>query len=350
MYLSVKIKTARESLPIYCRNGDEDFGMTESRARSKAFAPATVANVACGFDVLGLALEAPGDTVTADLVDEPGIAIAAIEGDFGRLSREPEKNTAAVAARSLLRSHARAASPGVRIEIQKGLPLASGMGSSAASAVAAAVAVADLLRLGLGPTEVLNAALEAERAVAGSGHADNAAACLYGGFVLVRSTDPLDVIRLPVPPGLSVALLRPHLEISTRDSRLLLGDAIRLENAVRQWAHLGGLVAGLYSEDLDLVSRSLSDFVAEPLRSRRVPGFSAVKRAALDTGALGSSLSGSGPSIFALCRDRDTAAAVAKSMGEAFAAATDLEADLYVSAVSPRGARVLREKEASCAT
>jgi homoserine kinase len=324
--------------------------MTESRSRSKAFAPATVANVACGFDVLGLALEAPGDTVTAELVDESGITIAAIEGDDGRLSRDPDLNTAAVAAASLLRNHARLDSVGLRIEIDKGLPLASGMGSSAASAVAAAVAVNHLLQLELDHPEVLRAAVEAERVVAGSGHPDNSAACLYGGFVLVRSADPLDVIRLPVPPGLSVALLRPHLELSTRDSRMLLGTSVRLEDAVRQWANLGGLVAGLYSEDLELVSRSLSDFVAEPIRSRHVPGFSAVKRAALEAGALGSSLSGSGPSIFALCRDRDAAASVATSMAAAFAEASDLEADVYVSAVSPRGARVLREQEATCAT
>jgi homoserine kinase len=131
---------------------------------------------------------------------------------------------------------------------------------------------------------------------------------------------------------------------------MLLGTSVRLEDAVRQWANLGGLVAGLYSEDLELVSRSLSDFVAEPIRSRHVPGFSAVKRAALEAGALGSSLSGSGPSIFALCRDRDAAASVATSMAAAFAEASDLEADVYVSAVSPRGARVLREQEATCAT
>jgi homoserine kinase len=324
--------------------------MTPSRPRSTAFAPATVANVACGFDVLGLALEQPGDTVTVELADEPGLVITEIAGDGGRLSREPEKNTATVAARKILDRDPRRASLGIRLGLRKGLPLASGMGSSAASAVAAALAVSDLLRLPLGYAELLAAALEGERVVAGAGHADNAAACLYGGLVLVRSSDPLDVVRLPVPSGLSVAVLRPHLEMSTKDSRVLLGDQVRLPDAVRQWANVGGLVAGLYSGDLDLISRSLVDSVAEPIRSRYVPGFPEVKRAAIAAGALGSSLSGSGPSIFALCRDLESADLVSRKMAEAFAEAASLEWDLYVSKVSPRGARLTGEKEAACAT
>lgn len=324
--------------------------MTSSHSRSTAFAPATVANVACGFDVLGLALEQPGDTVTVELADEPGLVITRIDGDQGRLSREPDRNTATVAARKVLERDSRRSTLGVRLELRKGLPLASGMGSSAASAVAAALAVADLLKLPLGSPELLAAALEGERVVAGAGHADNAAACLYGGLVLVRSSDPLDVVRLPVPPGLSVAVLRPHLEMSTRDSRVLLGDRVYLKDAVRQWANVGGLVAGLYSRDFDLISRSLVDNVAEPLRSPYVPGFSEVKRAALAAGALGSSLSGSGPSIFALCRDLETAESVSRKMAEAFAGATSLAWDLHLSKVSPRGARLLNEEEAACAT
>ena len=327
--------------------------MTPGRPRSTAFAPATVANVACGFDVLGLALDEPGDTVSVALADEPGLLITEITGDQGRLSRDPEKNTATVAAQKILERDPRRGSLGIRLELRKGLPLASGMGSSAASAVAAALAVSDLLRLPLAYPELLAAALEGERVVAGAGHADNAAACLYGGLVLVRSTDPLDVVRLPLPPGLSVALLRPHLEMSTRESRVLLGDQLRLKDAVRQWANVGGLVSGLYSGDLDLVSRSLVDSVAEPIRSRYVPGFSEVKRAAIAAGALGSSLSGSGPSIFALCRDLESAHSVSRKMAEAFADAARLEWDLHVSKVSPRGARLLLEsgqREAACAT
>jgi homoserine kinase len=319
--------------------------MSGRARRTLAFAPATVANVACGFDVLGLALEAPGDTVMAEIVEEPGVVLSSIEGDSGRLSRDPEKNTASVAVRKLVERRQGFSSAGIRIELQKGLPLASGMGSSAASAVAAALAVDDLLELDLSYPELLAAALEGERVVAGSAHADNVAACLYGGIVLVRSTQPLDVVPLPVPVGLSVAILRPHLEMSTRDSRVLLGDQVRLSDAVQQWGNVGGLVAGLYSGDLGLVSRSLSDRVAEPLRSPYVPGFAAVKEAALAGGALGSSLSGSGPSIFALCADLDTAKSVAEKMSRAFDRATDLERDLYVSRVCAEGARILSDEK-----
>ncbi len=327
--------------------------MTPSRRPSTAFAPATVANVACGFDVLGLALEEPGDTVTVELADEPGVVITEILGDDGRLSREPEKNTATLAARKLLERVPNGSALGIRLLLRKGLPLASGLGGSAASAIAAALAVRDLLQLPLGYPEILAAALEGERVVAGAGHADNAAACLYGGLVLVRSADPLDIVSLPIPSGLSVAILRPHLEMSTRQSRVLLGDQVLLKDAVRQWANVGGLVAGLYAGDLDLVSRSLVDSVAEPIRSRHVPGFSEVKRAAIAAGALGSSLSGSGPSIFALCRDLESAHAASRKMAEAFKDATRLEWDLHVSRVSPRGARVILEsgeREAACAT
>src|SRR3990172_9511526 len=176
--------------------------MTPSPPRSTAFAPATVANLACGFDVLGLALDEPGDTVTVELAGEPGLTIAEITGDGGRLPRDAERNTATVAARKILeRAPGR---PGIRLTLHKGLPLASGMGSSAASAVAAALAVKDLLKLPLGYPEILAAALEGERVVAGAGHADNAAACLYGGLGLVRSPGPLDGGRPPIPSGLSV--------------------------------------------------------------------------------------------------------------------------------------------------
>lgn len=305
-----------------------------------AFAPATVANVACGFDVLGLALEKPGDTVTAERSDEPGVSLAGIEGDGGRLTLDPDANTATVAAKHLLTTRAADPSLGVRITVAKGLPLASGMGSSAASAVAAVVAVDHLLELGASRTDLLTSALEGERMAAGAGHADNAAACLYGGFVLVRPGEKPDVIRLPVPEGLSVAVVRPHREVSTKDSRVLLGKVVQLDNAVAQWANVGALVSGLYTEDWELISRALVDHVAEPVRSENVPAFADVKRAALDEGALGCSLSGSGPSMFALCRDLEIARRVAARMRSTFAERAGLEADEHVSSVSDQGARV----------
>lgn len=308
---------------------------------AKAFAPATVANVACGFDVLGLAIDEPGDTVVAERTDEPGVSLTSIDGENGRLPLDPETNTATVAARHLLEQKNVEPSVGVGIALTKGLPLASGMGSSAASAVAAVVAADHLLELGANRAELLKSALEGERVAAGAGHADNAAACLYGGFVLVRSAETLDVIQLPIPDGLAVAVVRPHLEVSTKDSRVLLGDVVKLESAVAQWANLGALVAGLYTEDWELIARSLVDHVAEPVRSENVPAFDDVKRAALDEGALGCSLSGSGPSMFALCRDLDTAERVAHRMRSTFRDRASLDADEHVSPVSGRGARII---------
>lgn len=308
---------------------------------AKAFAPATVANVACGFDVLGLAIKKPGDTVNAERADEPGVSLTSIDGEDGRLSLDRETNTATVAASHLLEQKNVDPCVGVGIALTKGLPLASGMGSSAASAVAAVVAVDHLLELEATRTELLKSALEGERVAAGAGHPDNAAACLYGGFVLVRSAETLDVIQLPIPEGLAVAVERPHLEVSTKDSRVLLGNVVKLESAVAQWANLGALVAGLYTEDWELIARALVDHVAEPLRSENVPAFDDVKRAALDEGALGCSLSGSGPSLFALCRDLDTAERVAHRMRATFRDRANLEADEHVSPVSERGARII---------
>ncbi|HXV62650.1 MAG TPA: homoserine kinase [Vicinamibacteria bacterium] len=309
--------------------------------RSSAFAPATIANLACGFDVLGLALETPGDTVTAERQVEPGVSLSRVEGDSGRLPRDPDLNTATVAARKLLESQGLEETTGVRLTVSKGLPLAGGLGSSAASAVAAVIAVSDLVGLDLSKDELLPAVVESERVVSGSGHADNAAACLYGGLVLVRSVDPVDVVELPVPNGLAVAVLHPHLEMSTRDSRRLLGNEIPLTNAVTQWANVGALVAGLYSSNLPLVSRALVDVVAEPVRSPHVPRFDEVKSAALRAGALGCSLAGSGPSIFALCAGLATAHEVSKKMLAAFDSAGAPEPDLFVSPVSARGGRLL---------
>ena len=311
---------------------------------AKAFAPATVANVACGFDVLGLALEKPGDTVIAERADKPEVSLTSIDGEDGRLSLDPGTNTATVAASHLLEQKDVDPSIGVRIALTKGLPLASGMGSSAASAVAAVVAVDHLLELGASRAELLESALEGERVAAGAGHADNAAACLYGGFVLVRSPnelDELDVIQLPVPEGLSVAVVRPHREVSTKDSRVLMGDVVKLKSAVAQWANLGALVAGLYTEDWELIARALVDHVAEPVRSENIPAFDDVKRTALDEGALGCSLSGSGPSMFALCRDLDTAHRVARRMRSTFQDRASLEADEHVSPVSGQGAHII---------
>jgi homoserine kinase len=303
-----------------------------------AFAPATVSNVACGFDVLGFALDAPGDEVTARLTSA-GVRIDDILGDGGRLPRDAAKNTAGVAALALLTKLGERR--GVALTIRKGLPLSSGLGGSAASAAAAVVAVDAILGSRMPIETLIACALEGERLGAGSAHADNIAPSLCGGLVLVRCPNPPDVVRLPVPAGLTAVVVHPHLEIETTQARALIGDTVRLADAVRQWANLGALVDGLHRGDFALISRSLEDSIAEPRRASLVPGLAAIKRAALDAGALGCGLSGSGPSIFALCTTREAAPRVADAMTAAVRAEIGGDVQTYMSPVASQGARVL---------
>jgi homoserine kinase len=308
------------------------------------FAPATVANVASGFDVLGFALENPGDAVTLAKVPGRAVTVVAITGDGGKLPRDPKKNTAAVAAAGLL---AKIGFPfGVEISLEKRMPLSSGLGSSAASAVAAVYGVNILAGSPLDVRELLPFTMEAERAACGSAHADNVAPSLLGGFVLIRSYDPLDIVQLPVPAGLSCAVAHPHTELRTEDSRRILKKEIRLADAIRQWGNLAALVAALYNGDLKLLGRSLQDVVAEPARSLLIPGFAAVKSAAMAAGALGCSISGSGPSVFALCATPKESARAGDAMVVAFRAA-GLACDLYLSAVNVRGPVVLAASDAA---
>ncbi len=310
----------------------------------KALAPATVANVSCGFDVFGFALEHPGDLVEARRREAPGVVLARITGDGGRLPVAAEKNTAGVAAIHLL-DEMTAGATGVELRLAKGLPLASGLGSSAASAVAAAVAVDALLGLEASREMLLAAAIEGERVATGSAHADNAAAALHGGFVLARHGPR--VTELPVPEGLSCALVRPHVEIETGASRAALGDRVGLAAAVTQWGNTAALVAGLFRGDRQLIASALHDAIAEPVRAPRVPGFAAVREAALRSGALGCGLSGSGPSIFALCESGESARLCAAEMAASLAGA-GIDHDVHVSAAGAAGARVIEdEKEIS---
>jgi homoserine kinase len=312
--------------------------MLTSMESVTAFAPATVSNVACGFDVLGFALETPGDEVTARRA-AGGVRIADITGDAGRLPREASKNTAGVAAQALLR--AAGENGGVELTITKGLPLSSGLGGSAASAVAAVVAVDALIGARLPIDTLLACAFEGERLGAGSAHADNIAPCLYGGFVLVRRASPPDIVRLPVPHGLTAVVVHPDLEIETARARALLGDSVPLADAIRQWANLGAFVDALHRGDFALLSRSLEDAIAEPRRAPLVPGLAAIKQAATDAGALGCSLSGSGPSLFALCRGLETAERVAASMAHAVKQHIGGAPQTYISTIAPHGAQVI---------
>ncbi len=306
------------------------------------FAPATVANVASGFDVLGLALEQPGDLVTVSRAPGSGLTIKEIRGDDGKLPRDPEKNTATVAVAALRR--AAGVTMGMEVTLEKRMPLSSGLGSSAASSVAAVWAANLLAGSPLTPLELLPFTMEAEKAACGSAHADNVAPSLLGGFVLIRSYDPLDVIKLPVPAGLSAAVVHPHTEVKTSDARRILKKEIRLSDAIRQWGNLAALVAALYKGDLPLLGRSLQDVVAEPVRSLLIPGFSLVKEAALAAGALGCSISGSGPSIFALCSSKEIAKKTGDEMVKAFRQA-GLASDLFLSSVNTAGPTVVSRED-----
>jgi homoserine kinase len=306
-----------------------------------AFAPATVSNVACGFDVLGFALDAPGDEVGARFAasGSSGVLIENIAGDAGRLPREAARNTAGVAAQAFLGMVGERR--GVVLAIRKGLPIASGLGGSAASAVAAVVAVDALLEARAPFETLLACALEGERLGAGSAHPDNVAPALCGGLVLVRQANPPDIIRLPVPAGLTAVVVHPDLEIETARARAMLGDTVPLAAATRQWANLGALVHGLHRADFELIARALEDVIAEPLRAALVPGLPAIKRAAIDAGALGCSLSGSGPSIFALCVGPAVASRVAEAMRAAVRVSIGGDAETYVSPMASPGARLV---------
>ena len=306
-----------------------------------AFAPATVSNVACGFDVLGFALDSPGDEVTARFLSATGngVLIEHIDGDGGRLPRDAARNTAGIAALALLTKLGERR--GVGLSIKKGLPLSSGLGGSAASAAAAVVAV-DALVGGRSSAETLIAcALDGERWGAGSSHADNIAPAICGGFVLVRRPSPPDILKLPVPAGLTAVVVHPDLEIETARARALLGDMVPLADAVKQWANMGALIDGLHRGDFALIGRALEDAIAEPRRAPLIPGLAIIKRAAADAGALGCSLSGSGPSLFALCEGAAAAARVAAAMTAAVRAQIGGEPRTYVSAIAHEGARVL---------
>ena len=312
--------------------------MPDNMKTIRAFAPATVANVSCGFDVFGFAVEAPGDEVILTLTDTPGVRIMRIEGDGGRLPLDINKNTAAVPVVNFLRTIG--SDQGVEIVLKKNLPLGSGMGSSAASSVAALVGINHLMGEPFAKKDLLPFAMEAERIACGSGHADNVAPSLMGGFVLIRGYDPLDVVNIPTPDNLYCTLIHPHIELNTQDSREVLRRNIALKDAIIQWGNIAGLVAGLMKPDFGLISRSLKDVIAEPIRSMLIPGFDRIKQSAVDNGALGSGISGSGPTIFALSTDAATAGKVGEAIKQEFAR-FQLNSEVFVSRISGKGALVL---------
>ena len=319
--------------------------MVALERKIRVFAPATVANVACGFDIMGFAIDTPGDEVVMRLTDRAGeVVIEKIIGDGGKLPLDPDKNTVSIVVQQLLQYVG--SRHGMAITLYKHMPLGSGLGSSAASAVAGLVAANELLKQ-YEPdkaiaqrSDLLPFAMEGERLACGSAHADNVAPSLLGGFVLIRSYDPLDVIQIPTPEALRVTVIHPHVEVQTRDARSILRKQISLKDATIQWGNTAGLIAGLAQCDLALIGRSMQDVIIEPIRSILIPGFDSVKANALQAGALGCGISGSGPSIFALSQDQKTAEEVGRKMQNAFGA-LNIDSEVYVSPVNTQGPRVV---------
>lgn len=305
----------------------------------RVFAPATVANVACGFDIFGFAVDQPGDEVVLTLRNEPGVIITDIIGDDGRLPREAGRNTAGIAIQSYL-NHIGRHDVGVDIVLHKQMPLGSGLGSSAASAVAGVFAINELLGRPLTTMELLPFAMEGERIACGSAHADNVGPSLLGGFVVVRSYNPLDVIKIDTPAGMHATLVHPDIEVNTKDARFILRNEVSLKNTIIQMGNVAGLIAGLMKPDYALISRSLVDVIIEPVRSILIPQFDEVKQAALENGALGCSISGSGPSMFALSASADIAQQVGVAMQEAFLS-VGIGSEVYVSEINGQGPKVL---------
>lgn len=302
------------------------------------FAPATVANVGVGFDILGFALDRPGDEIVVRFSEEEaGLRIVSITGTGDkRLPMEAEKNTAGYAALQLLR-HLGKEGIGIEMEIHKKMPFGSGLGSSAASAAGGVFAVNELLGSPLSKKELLPFAVEGEEIADGAYHADNVAPSLLGGFIFIRENASLDVHELPIPEELFAAVVYPHVEVLTKDARDVLSDQVTLKQSILQNGNLGGLLVGLYEENFELIANSLQDVIIEPQRAKLIPGFTQVKKAALDAGALGASISGAGPSVFALCRGQETADQVGVAMQKAFDQ-KGIHAELFVSAINREGA------------
>lgn len=315
--------------------------MTETTGQAwvKVFAPASIANLGPGFDSLGVALEGLGDVVEARRTEARGVAIIAMTGEATGIPPEPARNCAGRAAESVLKQlkGKLAKEAGLEMRIHKGLPQGSGLGSSAASAVGGAVAAHLLFGSELGRNTLLEAALEGEMLASGGRHADNLASSLLGGFTIVRSHDPLDVVRLEAPSAVRFVVVLPSMEIETRYARSVLPELVRLADAACNWANAAALVAAVARGNVPDIGHAVEDHVIEPVRAKLIPGFAEVKRAALEAGAYGCSISGAGPALFAVVT-AETGEQVALAMHAAFQR-HGLSSRHFVCAPDNRGAR-----------
>jgi homoserine kinase len=307
-----------------------------SKPGIKVFAPASVANVAVGFDILGFALEKPGDEIIVREGSKPGLVITDIQGAGGKLPYDVQKNTAGYAAYKLLEHLGETARP-LEMEIHKKMPFGSGLGSSAASAAAGVFAVNEFLKTGLSKYEILRFAVEGEQIADGAFHADNVGPSLLGGMVLIRDNDTLDIKKLHIPNGLYAAVIYPHVEVLTKESRGILKQEVNFKDVIRQQGNLGAFVAGMYTSDFGLISRSLQDLLVEPQRAHLIPHFYEMKEAAIHAGALGFSISGAGPSMFALCDNSIKAESVIEAAKKLYQA-KKLSINTYLSKINHEGA------------
>lgn len=305
----------------------------------KVFAPATVANVVCGYDVLGFAVNQPGDEVIMRLTGGKGISISKITGDDGKLPLNPEKNTVSASVQHYL-NHIGKPDTGIDIELHKKMPIGSGLGSSSASTVAGLFAVNTLFDNLLTNRDLVPFAMKGEELACGYGHADNVAPALMGGFVLIRSYEPLDIISLPFPQDLHAAIVYPEVDVPTKDARQMIRSKVLLKDAVTQWGNVAGLVSGLFMNDYGLIGRSMTDILVEPVRSILIPDFAVLKGLALENGALGFGISGSGPSVFALTRDAETAKTITEKLQQHLKGLA-INSLSFVSEVNKRGPIIL---------
>ena len=305
----------------------------------RVFAPATVANVVCGFDVLGFAVDAPGDEVVMRLTGQSGIHISKITGDDGRLPLDPAKNTVSASVQHYL-NHIGKPDLGIDIELHKKMPIGSGLGSSSASTVAGLFAANTLLGNVLSKMELVPFAMKGEELACGYGHADNVAPALLGGFVLIRSYEPLDIITLPFPENMYAAIVYPEVDVPTKDARQMIRSKVLLKDAVTQWGNVAGLVSGLFMKDYDLIGRSMTDVLVEPTRSILIPDFYKLRDFAMREGAIGFGISGSGPSVFALTKDEETARKITQKLQQHLKDIA-INSLSFVSKVNERGPVVL---------
>lgn len=301
----------------------------------KIKAPATVANLVCGFDVLGLCVDAPFDIMEVELLAERKIRIESSDGY--PLPANPDENTAGAPLVEMLKELE--GDVGFAVTIHKMIKPGSGVGSSAASAAGAVVAANILLNERFTKDDLVRFAMFGEKVASGVKHADNIAPCIYGGITLIRSIFPLDIVAIPAPP-LHISIVHPQLELKTADARQILRKEVQLKDAIKQWGNIAGLVAGLMKSDYELIGRSLEDVIIEPIRSILIPGFEEVKKRAKDAGAIGGGISGSGPSIFMLSQQKKTATAVAAEMEDVYMK-LGIPYKIYVTQVSDEGACII---------